>query len=87
MTIEIPDSLPISEVTIKQLPDDWFKAGSCQVCKVMGDRWVSSAKTCVMKVPSAIIEGEHNFLINPLHKSFDQIKLKSSVPFRFDSRI
>ena len=39
-----------------------------------------------MRVPSAIIQHEYNYLINPSHSLFSEITLKSVNPFSFDKR-
>jgi RES domain-containing protein len=53
----------------------------------IGDDWISSLKTSVLQVPSAIVRGDFNYLINPAHKDFSSIRLLSVIPFEFDSRI
>jgi RES domain-containing protein len=55
--------------------------------KVIGDRWLHSGASAVMAVPSAIIDHEHNYLINPLHRDFRRIKASKPEPFRFDLRL
>jgi RES domain-containing protein len=53
----------------------------------IGDEWIKEGKTPVLKVPSAIVPGDSNFLLNPAHKDFKKIKLLKTLPFQFDSRI
>jgi RES domain-containing protein len=38
-------------------------------------------------VPSAIVEEEFNYLINPEHINFADIKIISAKPFIFDERL
>jgi RES domain-containing protein len=38
----------------------------------------------VLKVPSAVVPGDFNYLINPKHKNFNKIKIKNKEPFSFD---
>jgi RES domain-containing protein len=45
--------------------------------------WVSP----VIRVPSAIVTSEYNFLLNPLHRSFLRIKIPAPSSFQFDSRL
>ena len=44
-------------------------------------------KFLVMKVPSATVQGEFNYLINPRHKNFNQIKIVKIENFNFDERL
>jgi hypothetical protein len=40
-----------------------------------------------MFVPSAIIEAENNFLVNPLHAGFPRIRIGLPLDFALDSRL
>jgi hypothetical protein len=40
-----------------------------------------------MKVPSIIVEGEYNFLINPRHARIQDVVVESIEPFEFDTRL
>ncbi len=39
-----------------------------------------------MRVPSLVIPGEYNFLVNPAHLYFSQVHIQSVTPFSFDER-
>jgi RES domain-containing protein len=82
-TIEIPDT---SILTIKatDLPTDWETDEG--VLFPITDAWIEENKHLVMQVPSAIIQNEWNYLINPLHALFTKVLLKSVAPFAFDKR-
>ncbi len=41
----------------------------------------------IIKCPSAIVTREHNYLVNPIHSSFNKIKVNGINDFNFDSRI
>ncbi len=42
---------------------------------MLGDKFLKEQKFLVLKVPSATVQGEFNYLINPRHKNFNQIKI------------
>ncbi|MFD2574200.1 RES family NAD+ phosphorylase [Spirosoma soli] len=50
------------------------------------DDWIERNEHLVMQVPSAIIEQESNYLINPAHPLFTEAVLESVNPFSFDKR-
>ncbi len=53
----------------------------------LGDQWVRSARTAVLRVPSIAVNGlEHNFVLNPAHPAFQEIRFEKSVSFTLDSR-
>ncbi len=87
MTIEIPDTVQIRTINLSGLEDDWKNFDNMYLTQKIGDIWVSTMETVVLRVPSSIIEMEYNYLINPLHPDFKRIKLLQIEPFVFDERI
>ncbi|WP_295793314.1 RES family NAD+ phosphorylase [Mucilaginibacter sp.] len=53
----------------------------------IGEKWISENNTAVLQVPSSIVSEEVNYLLNPKHKDFGEIKIFNRQPFVFDSRI
>lgn len=82
--LEFPDDLPIGD--IDNLPDDWsaypYKNGTIEV----GRDFIESGALC-LRVPSAVIHSEYNYLINPLHDNFMQVKFLDARPFILDKRL
>jgi RES domain-containing protein len=53
----------------------------------LGDQWVRAARSVVLAVPSAILPGERNFLLNPTHPDFGKLRRHRPVDFAFDDRL
>jgi RES domain-containing protein len=53
----------------------------------MGDAFIREGQYAVLQVPSAVVNGDSNFLINPFHPDFKKIKITSQHPFLFDQRL
>ena len=87
LTVEIPDDLLILTIPKKSLEGDWSNFEKLPITQSLGAQWILELKSAVLKVPSSIIEGEFNYLVNPNHPDFGLIKLVKSQPFVFDSRI
>lgn len=87
LTIEIPKTLKIHEVKLKELSKNWSDFNNSNYCKKIGDMWLDKHESAVMKVPSAIIPDENNYLINPNHNDFKKISLAKIENFTFDPRI
>lgn len=89
MEILVPDDLKIKEISTKDLPSGWNEIGDLgyRKCQPIGDNWISRAESAILKVPSALVAKESNYLFNPNHPEFTKIKIKSEVPFIFDDRI
>ena len=43
--------------------------------------------TVVLVVPSVLIPGESNYLINPGHPNFGKLRIGAPEPFEFDPRL
>lgn len=89
MVIYVPDRLAVHQLFLQKLPEGWqfTDTHSMSACQYLGDQWVRNKISPVLKVPSAIIKNEFNFLLNPVHPDFDQIKIIDHEPFYFDSRL
>lgn len=82
--IEIPDE---DLLEMKRLPKDWQSFPHSNSTQMIGDKFLKEHKHLVFKVPSAAVQGEFNFLINPRHKNFNQIKIVKIENFNFDERL
>ena len=71
---------------LASLPSNWRRVGNSNLQR-MGDAWIRSMTTLTMPVPSAVVEGEWNFLVNPAHPDAAKIKLDEPKPFKFDTRM
>ncbi|GAB3883689.1 RES family NAD+ phosphorylase [Spirosoma agri] len=87
MVIDVPDTLLIDTIQAESLPDDWFDFRQYDACQRLGGEWLRSGRSAVLRVPSAIIPHESNYLLNPAHPDFSRIVLQQTEPFLFDPRI
>ena len=95
----IPDDLIILtiELSIKEsqiykpklesIENKWDEVPYNNVSQEVGDRWIRDNRYLAMKIPSVIIKGEHNLLVNPKHLLFDKVVIKEMEPFIFDRRL
>ena len=89
-TFNIPDMLHIEEVLIKDLvrkAKDWFTVANYPITQEISEGWLDSQSSAVLKVPSAIIQNEFNYLLNVSHPEFNRIKIVSISAFTFDPRL
>jgi len=70
-----------------QLPRNWRTYPASPALQAIGDAWVISGKSAVLRVPSAIIPLETNYLLNPAHPDFQSITIGAQVPFALDRRL
>ncbi len=69
------------------LPANWRDQPAPASTKAIGDLWVKQTRSAVLELPSVIIPGEANFLLNPAHPDFKKIAIGKPEPFSFDSRL
>ncbi|MGL6075354.1 MAG: RES family NAD+ phosphorylase [Fimbriiglobus sp.] len=81
----LDDSL-VETFPISALPVGWREAAGAAQLKELGAEWLTSYRSAVLKVPSAVIPHEFNYLINPGHAAFSTILIASPQDFEFDSR-
>jgi RES domain-containing protein len=84
LTIQIPE-ISVRDILLSKLKKDWHHHIS--YTQWIGDQFITEAKNLVLKVPSAIVPQEHNFLINPQHKDFKKVKIVSSELLELDKRL
>jgi RES domain-containing protein len=80
----IPDRTPILEVT--DLPVNWQDVSAYPALQKIGLNWLKAMNYPVLKVPSAIIPVEYNYLINPEHPDL-KLQIEQVLTFQFDSRM
>ncbi|CAN5557828.1 RES family NAD+ phosphorylase [soil metagenome] len=84
--VEWPAAL-MEELPAKKLPTDWRASPPGPATMQIGDQWVRAARSAVLAVPSAILPAERNFLLNPAHPKFRQLRMHKPVEFTFDHRL
>jgi RES domain-containing protein len=87
MTIEIPNSVAIEELKLSELKDGWNNFPHIKDTQKIGDLFIDNNNTCILKVPSAVVKGDFNYLINPYHADFRKIKIEDVSEFPFDKRM
>lgn len=84
--VEFEDNF-VEEMAPASLPADWAEEPPPPATKKMGDLWVKESRSAVLKLPSVIIPGESNFMLNPAHPDFRKIAIHKPESFSFDPRL
>lgn len=87
ITIQIPDDMEVINFNQKKLPIGWNEFPENNTTQIIGDEFIQIKEYCVMKVPSAVVKGDFNYLLNPNHPDFKRIKISHYENFPFDKRI
>ena len=83
--MDIPDDFAI--INENQLLPNWRDPNDMDVLKQIGNIFLYEKKNLMLRVPSAIVNEEFNYLVNPLHPAAQKITLTKVQPFSFDKRL
>lgn len=84
--VEIPDNL-ITVLDPSLLPANWRTSPAPARLQSLGDDWIDEAIGPALKVPSAIVPAEFNYILNPGHSRFSGIVIGKPQKYEFDSRL
>lgn len=85
--VTVPSGLTFESIDVAALPRDWQDEDPPVTTRELGTEWVKSERSLLLRVPSAIITTEFNYLLNPSHPDFASLVIGQPVPFRFDPRL
>lgn len=83
---EIPDK-KIEEVLIESLDFNWRLYSNYPDCQKIGNSWYDSKDAVVLKVPSAVIPDEFNYVIKNAEQNVGLVKVIEQRPFVPDARL
>jgi RES domain-containing protein len=83
--IALPEQASLVSITAGKLKKNWQEDAG--YTHFIGDEFCKEKKALILKVPSAVIPDEYNFLLNPRHPDFKKVKIMKSKPFIFDKRL
>jgi RES domain-containing protein len=81
------DAALVLRLDRKRLPKSWRSYPPPPRLQQLGDAWVKSDTSAVLEVPSAVIDTESNYLINPGHRDARAIRIADPQPFALDLRL
>jgi RES domain-containing protein len=81
------DEALVVRLDSRRLPGNWRSYPAPPELQVIGDEWVREGDSAVLQVPSAVIATDSNYLLNPRHRDFKDIRVLSPQTFEFDPRL
>ncbi|AHM60277.1 hypothetical protein D770_10100 [Flammeovirgaceae bacterium 311] len=86
ITFEVSDAIPLEEISRSQLPEDWRLYSSYSISQPLGSQWFRRKETLLLRVPSAVVPGDYNVVVNATHPHYDQLREVGREAFPFDQR-
>ena len=84
ISIEAPQS-NVYEIQLQKLKANWQH--DLDYTQWIGAEFFKNNPSLILKVPSAIVDQENNYLLNTNHKDFQKVKILGVSPFNFDKRL
>ena len=81
------DEALVETLPLSALPSDWTEEPPSRATQDLGDRWIRESRSVVLEVPSVLIPGESNYLINPGHPEFRSLGIGPAEAFPFNPRL
>ena len=86
-TIDLAPERHLLTLEPEAWPADWRALDWPASTQRIGTRWFEDRDSVVLQVPSAIVPQQHNYLVNPRHPHFEELKIKGPTPFEIDPRL
>jgi RES domain-containing protein len=90
---DLPDDLVFAGATFgerdvesRDPPAGWDAVGSIAAVEY-GESWLRSRRSLALSVPSAIVQAERNYVINPEHERARTLAVDELETFAFDARL
>ena len=87
IAVDIPAAIPVDTVNTAELPHDWRRTPAPATLRNVGRAWIHTARTAILRVPSAIVPLEFNCLLNPRHTDFRRLQVHAPERFEIDKRL
>ncbi|CAN5759657.1 RES family NAD+ phosphorylase [soil metagenome] len=85
-SLYLPDDALPPEWDRVPVPPDWH-APPLKGTQLIGNDWCARNASLLLRVRSAVVLGEYNYLLNPAHPAFDAARLEPPEQFHFDERL
>lgn len=81
------DKSLVKELPSSKLPAGWHTYPVPANVQAIGTAWARRLESPVLRVPSAVVPREFNFLLNPLHPDFSKLVIGTAEPLDIDPRL
>ena len=83
---EFDESLVVA-IELEDVPADWKQNPPAPSTQQLGDEWIARGESAVLRVPSALVPRESNYVLNPRHPDFSTIRVGEPEPVTMDPRL
>lgn len=83
-TAELPPGTTLAECNE---PSTWCQLPYRAEVQQVGADWLASRRSLALRVPSALVHGEHNMLLSPTHPGYAALQMHALAPLEVDPRL
>ena len=85
LAVEVAENTAFESVDVRNLPTDWPE--NLNTTRTLGDEWLDSNRTALLRVPSVIVPHASNWLLNPAHADAAKVTIAQVIRAPFDARL
>ena len=82
---EAADEVSIRHLAKAEIPNNWVE--DAVVTRTIGDEWLASGQSALLRVPSAIAPESFNVLLNPMHRDAARVLVVDYRQYPWDRRL
>ena len=80
VTLDIHEAITIGQLEVQTLPANWNSFPPSKLTQSIGDDFIRNAAYPILQVPSSLVKGEFNYLVNPFHLEIAHVSVIESEP-------
>lgn len=81
------DEQHVVDLDRRRLPAHWIDTPPPEAVRALGDEWLRSGRSLVLRAPSAVLPQEDNYVINPAHPDAGVLAVDGPMPVTLDPRL
>jgi RES domain-containing protein len=85
LAVEFPENVSAATIEPESLAAGWTK--DTEPTRTLGNVWLVSRKSALLRVPSAIVPSGWNWLLNPAHPDSARAQIAEIIRAPFDPRL
>ncbi len=85
LKVDVPDDLSVEALSANDLAESWIDDET--LTRTIGDQWLASERSALLRVPSAIAPETVNVLLNSAHEEARRLRIISHREYPWDLRL
>lgn len=81
------DASLVEELPEEEWPKDWKALPAPDTTREVGDAWLASERSLLLRVPSVVLPDSYNYVVNAAHPAVGELQVERARPLLVDNRI